>query len=214
MNGGHRVQERHQQGTSEAPLTPEGRPRSCLRIDAGRPIAHVASEAGISRRRQAKWYARWRARRERTARPRLPPRHQPRPHHRGRRRPGGGAPAVDQARAGPARRRPTAAARRHTRASDRPPHPGEARTQPAPGPRSTDRRAAVAFDQPDGCQHSDQAAELGVSVDGEVVGAAWCGTRRDTKRGEVLTELTAFKTLTLPGSRPSATRSNGYGNRL
>ncbi|MFB7740245.1 DDE-type integrase/transposase/recombinase [Streptomyces sp. NPDC056112] len=33
----------------------------CLRIDAGRPIAHVAAEAGISRRCLAKWYARWRA---------------------------------------------------------------------------------------------------------------------------------------------------------
>lgn len=32
----------------------------CLRIDAGRPIAHVAAEAGQSRRCPAKWYARWR----------------------------------------------------------------------------------------------------------------------------------------------------------
>jgi transposase len=31
----------------------------CLRVDAGRPIAHVAAEAGISRRCLAKWYARW-----------------------------------------------------------------------------------------------------------------------------------------------------------
>ncbi len=33
----------------------------CLRIDAGRPIAYVSAEAGISRRCRAKWYARWRA---------------------------------------------------------------------------------------------------------------------------------------------------------
>nr|WP_051826587.1 leucine zipper domain-containing protein [Kitasatospora aureofaciens] len=33
----------------------------CLRIDAGRPIAHVAAEAGIFRRCLAKRYARWRA---------------------------------------------------------------------------------------------------------------------------------------------------------
>ncbi|MFB9629729.1 hypothetical protein [Nonomuraea helvata] len=32
------------------PLTSEGRLRLCLRIDAGRPIAHVAAEAGLSRR--------------------------------------------------------------------------------------------------------------------------------------------------------------------
>ncbi|MER5184747.1 IS481 family transposase [Streptomyces sp. NPDC002896] len=48
-------------GHGNAPLTPEGRLRLCLRIDAGRPIAHVAAEAGISRRCLAKWYARWRA---------------------------------------------------------------------------------------------------------------------------------------------------------
>ena len=33
----------------------------CLRVDVGRPIAHVAAEAGISGRCLAKWYARWRA---------------------------------------------------------------------------------------------------------------------------------------------------------
>ncbi|MFD7630763.1 helix-turn-helix domain-containing protein [Streptomyces sp. NPDC059851] len=48
-------------GHRNAPLTPEGRLRLCLRGDAGRPIAHVAAEAGISRRCLAKWYARWRA---------------------------------------------------------------------------------------------------------------------------------------------------------
>ncbi|MEV2211222.1 leucine zipper domain-containing protein [Streptomyces sp. NPDC050997] len=45
---------------ANAPLTPEGRLRLCLRVDAGRPIAHIAAEAGISRRCLAKWYARWR----------------------------------------------------------------------------------------------------------------------------------------------------------
>lgn len=39
-------------GHTNAPLTPAGRKRLCKRVDAGRPIAHVASEAGI-------WYARW-----------------------------------------------------------------------------------------------------------------------------------------------------------
>ncbi|MFM9780356.1 IS481 family transposase [Streptomyces scabiei] len=46
-------------GHPNAPLTPEGRRRLCERVDAGRPIAHVAAEAGISRRCLAKWYARW-----------------------------------------------------------------------------------------------------------------------------------------------------------
>lgn len=32
----------------------------CLRVDVGRPIAHVAAEAGISRRCLSKWYAQWR----------------------------------------------------------------------------------------------------------------------------------------------------------
>jgi transposase InsO family protein len=41
-------------------LTPEGRRRLCERVDAGRPICHVASEAGISRQTLGKWYARWR----------------------------------------------------------------------------------------------------------------------------------------------------------
>lgn len=43
-----------------APLTPAGRRRLCERIDTGRPIAHVAAEAGVSRRCVAKWYAHWR----------------------------------------------------------------------------------------------------------------------------------------------------------
>lgn len=48
-------------GHPNAPLTPLGRQRLCERVDSGRPIAHVASEAGISRRCLAKWYARWQA---------------------------------------------------------------------------------------------------------------------------------------------------------
>lgn len=43
-----------------APLTPEGRRRLCERVGAGRPIAHVAVEAGVSRQVLGKWYARWR----------------------------------------------------------------------------------------------------------------------------------------------------------
>ncbi|WP_405876935.1 helix-turn-helix domain-containing protein [Streptomyces sp. NBC_00005] len=56
-------------GHPNAPLTPEGRLRLCLRIDTGRPIAHVAVEAGISRRCLAKWYARRRAHGEEGHRP-------------------------------------------------------------------------------------------------------------------------------------------------
>ena len=43
-----------------APLTPEGRLRLCQRVDAGRPICHVAAEAGIARQTLGGWYARWR----------------------------------------------------------------------------------------------------------------------------------------------------------
>jgi transposase InsO family protein len=42
-----------------APLTAEGRRRLCLRVDAGRPICHVAAEAGVARQTLAKWHARW-----------------------------------------------------------------------------------------------------------------------------------------------------------
>ena len=42
-----------------APLTPEGRRRLCERVDAGRPICHVAAEAGIARKTLGYWYARW-----------------------------------------------------------------------------------------------------------------------------------------------------------
>jgi transposase InsO family protein len=41
-------------------LTPEGRRRLCDRVDAGRPICHVAAEAGIARQTLGYWYARWR----------------------------------------------------------------------------------------------------------------------------------------------------------
>lgn len=44
---------------ANAPLTPEGRRRLCERVESGRPIAHVAAEAAISRRCLAKWYGRW-----------------------------------------------------------------------------------------------------------------------------------------------------------
>jgi transposase InsO family protein len=44
---------------ANAPLTREGRRRLCERVDAGRPIAHVAAEAGISRQCLSKWYGRW-----------------------------------------------------------------------------------------------------------------------------------------------------------
>jgi transposase InsO family protein len=43
-----------------APLTPEGRRRLCERVDADRPICHVAAEAGIARQTLGRWYARWR----------------------------------------------------------------------------------------------------------------------------------------------------------
>jgi hypothetical protein len=32
-----------------APLTPEGHRRLCERVDAGRPVCHVAAEAGVAR---------------------------------------------------------------------------------------------------------------------------------------------------------------------
>jgi transposase InsO family protein len=41
-----------------APLTPEGRRRLCERVDAGRAICHVATEAGLARQTVGKWYAR------------------------------------------------------------------------------------------------------------------------------------------------------------
>jgi transposase InsO family protein len=44
---------------ANAPLTVEGRRRLCLRVDAGRPKAHVAAEAGVSRQCLSKWHRRW-----------------------------------------------------------------------------------------------------------------------------------------------------------
>ncbi|GHD13141.1 hypothetical protein GCM10010313_37630 [Streptomyces violarus] len=61
MNAAAESRNATSRGHRNAPLTLEGRLRLCLRIDAGRPIAHVAAEAGISRRCLAKWYARRRA---------------------------------------------------------------------------------------------------------------------------------------------------------
>ncbi|MEU2930761.1 leucine zipper domain-containing protein [Streptomyces sp. NPDC007251] len=143
MNAATESRSATSRGHRNAPLTFEGRLRLCLRIDVGRPTAHVAADAGIARRCLAKWYARRRAPGENglldhSSRPATSPARTPRT-----RRP---VEALRrQAKRGPARLAtgPTAAARRHTRARDRPPHPGEARTQPAPGPRPTDRRASV-----------------------------------------------------------------------
>jgi transposase InsO family protein len=42
-----------------ARLTPVGRLTMVLRIEAGRPIAHVAAEMGISRPTAYKWWSRW-----------------------------------------------------------------------------------------------------------------------------------------------------------
>lgn len=42
-----------------APLTPEGRRRLCERVDRGRPISHVAAEAGVARQTLGKWHERW-----------------------------------------------------------------------------------------------------------------------------------------------------------
>lgn len=61
MNAAAESRSATSRGHRNAPLTLEGRLRLCLWIDAGRLIAHVAAEAGISRRCLAKWYARWRA---------------------------------------------------------------------------------------------------------------------------------------------------------
>ena len=42
-----------------APLTPEGRRRLCERVNAGRPLSHVAAEASVSRQTLGKWHERW-----------------------------------------------------------------------------------------------------------------------------------------------------------
>jgi transposase-like protein len=44
---------------SNAPLTPEGRRRLCQRVQAGRPICHVAAEAGVARQTLGKWFERF-----------------------------------------------------------------------------------------------------------------------------------------------------------
>lgn len=46
-------------GHRNAPLTPQGRLLLCRRIEAGRPIAHVAEAMGLSRRCASKWWHRY-----------------------------------------------------------------------------------------------------------------------------------------------------------
>jgi len=43
-----------------APLTPQGRYRLVMPVQSGRPIAHVAAEAGIAHATLSKWVARYR----------------------------------------------------------------------------------------------------------------------------------------------------------
>ena len=45
---------------ANAPLTPTGRLRLIRRVTAGRPIAHVAAEAGLARQTLSKWVGRYR----------------------------------------------------------------------------------------------------------------------------------------------------------
>ena len=45
---------------ANARLTPVGRRMLCQRIAAGRPVAHVAAEMGISRTCAYRWWARYR----------------------------------------------------------------------------------------------------------------------------------------------------------
>ena len=44
---------------ANAPLTPQSRLLLCQRIEAGSPMAHVASAMGISRRCASKWWHRY-----------------------------------------------------------------------------------------------------------------------------------------------------------
>lgn len=41
------------------PLTLRDADASASRVDAGRPVCHVAAETGIARQTLAKWYAGW-----------------------------------------------------------------------------------------------------------------------------------------------------------
>ena len=61
-----------------ARLTPRGRLLLCQRVAAGRPVAHVAAEMGVSRATGHKWVARYRLEGEagladRSSRPRRSP---------------------------------------------------------------------------------------------------------------------------------------------
>ncbi|MGW0424106.1 leucine zipper domain-containing protein [Streptomyces sp. NPDC003015] len=130
MNAAAESRSATSRGHRNAPLTPEGRLRLCLRVDAGRPIAHVAAEAGISRRCLAKWYARWCARGEngrtdRSSRPIASPNRTSEP---------------DQVQARPARRTAEDAGH-HRGTGHRAPSPRPARAQPPARPRSAQRRA-------------------------------------------------------------------------
>ena len=117
-----------------APLTPEGRRRLCERVDAGRPICHVAAEAGVARQTLAKWHSRWCVSGEaglvdRSSRPLRSPRCTD---SAGRGR--GGVPAAQhETRPGHAGRR-AARVRRRPRAVDDPPDPGPPRHLSAAGP--------------------------------------------------------------------------------
>ena len=44
---------------ANARLTPVGRLTIVLRIESGRPVAHVAAEMGVSRPTAYKWWTRW-----------------------------------------------------------------------------------------------------------------------------------------------------------
>lgn len=69
-----------------APLTPQGRLRLIRRIQNGRPLAHVAAEAGVSRACLSKWHQRYQhqgedGRHDRSSRPQASPIRSSRPIH-------------------------------------------------------------------------------------------------------------------------------------